>query len=232
MNSTAPCPLPEPRYALVLDDHPLVARGMSEFLRQLPCLQDSVFVNTTEEALRTIATRGQPALTLMDFWLADGPTTHCVRDLLALAPQTRVLMVSGDNHPGIALKARSCGAHGFIHKQRCPEVFAQAATAVLQGGTWFDEEIVATPGAQLRELPMSPAELGLTPRQGQILALLLEGLPNKHIAAALNLSEHTVKEHVTALLGKLGARNRVEALSRLRGVRLEVQMQGVAPAAS
>ncbi len=223
MTSPSSFPAPHSRYALVLDDHPLVARGMCEFLRQLPCLEDAAFAGTTDEALRTIAACGQPALTLLDFWLAEGSTTHCVRDLLALAPQTRVLMVSGDNHPGIPLKARSCGAHGFIHKQRCPEVFAQAATAVLQGGTWFDEAAGTPPHVQqLRELPLSPAELGLTPRQGQILAQLLEGRPNKHIAATLNLSEHTVKEHVTALLGKLGARNRVEAIARLRGVRLEV----------
>ena len=57
---------------------------------------------------------------------------------------------------------------------------------------------------------------------GQALELLLQGLANKQIAAALNLSEHTVKDHVAAILERLGARNRVEAIARLRGVRLEL----------
>ena len=55
-----------------------------------------------------------------------------------------------------------------------------------------------------------------------LLELLLQGLANKQIAAALNLSEHTVKDHVAAILERLGARNRVEAIARLRGVRLEL----------
>ncbi|WP_404976932.1 MULTISPECIES: LuxR C-terminal-related transcriptional regulator [unclassified Acidovorax] len=195
---------------------------MSEFLRLHPGLDDAVCVCTTQEALRTIAAQGAPALALVDFWLADGTTTHFIRDLLALAPQVRVLMVSGDSHPAILLKAQGSGAHGFVHKQHSPEVFAAAATALLQGGTWF-ETLPPIDDAPLQShaIPLAPTDLGLTPRQGQILAHVLEGQPNKHIAGALNLSEHTVKEHVTAILGKLGVRNRVEAIARLRGVRLE-----------
>lgn len=211
------------RYALVVDDHPLVARGMSEFLRLHPGLADAVCVSTTQEALRTVAARGAPALALVDFWLADGVTTHFIRDLLALAPQTRVLMVSGDSHPALRAKAQGSGAHGFVHKQQEPEVFAAAATALLRGGSWFDSGTPAVDSSAqpARAVPLTPAELGLTPRQGQILALVLQGQPNKHIAGSLNLSEHTVKEHVTAILGKLGVRNRVEAIARLRGVQLE-----------
>lgn len=214
--------MPGARYALVVDDHPLVARGMSEFLRLHPGLTDAVCVGTTQDALRTVAAQGSPTLALLDFWLADGVTTHFIRDLLALAPQVRVLMVSGDSHPAILLKAQGSGAHGFVHKQQSPEVFAAAATAVLQGGTWF-EPMPATDDATAmsRDIPLAPADLGLTPRQGQILSHVLEGQPNKHIAGTLNLSEHTVKEHVTAILGKLGVRNRVEAIARLRGVRLD-----------
>lgn len=65
------------------------------------------------------------------------------------------------------------------------------------------------------------AELGLTPRQGEVLAMLLLGLPNKRIARALNVTEATVKEHVTGILGRLGVANRVEAILRLHGRAIE-----------
>lgn len=217
---------PQAPYALVVDDHPLVARGMTEFLRLHKKLSDAVCVGTAQEALITIAGRGAPALALVDFWLADGATTHFIRDLLALAPRTRVLMVSGDSHGAIVTKVRSSGAHGFVHKQQGPEVFSAAVDAVLAGGTWFDGELPATEAVPLsREVPLSPADLGLTARQGQILACILEGQPNRQIAAALSVSEHTVKEHVTAILARLQVRNRVEAITKLRGVRLETAEQ-------
>lgn len=211
------------RYALVVDDHPLVARGMTEFLRLHKQLSDAICVGTAQEALHTIARRGTPALALVDFWLADGATTHFVRDMQALAPGVRVLMVSGDSHGAIVTKVRSSGAHGFLHKQQDPEVFTAAVDAVLAGGTWFDAPLPDTSAAPLsREVPLHPSDLGLTARQGQILAFILDGQPNRHIATALNVSEHTVKEHVTAILGKLEVRNRVEAITKLRGVRLEI----------
>ena len=82
--------------------------------------------------------------------------------------------------------------------------------------------IVSAIAWNTHEVALHPADLGLTLRQGQALELLLQGLANKQIAAALNLSEHTVKDHVAAILERLGARNRVEAIARLRGVRLEL----------
>ena len=69
---------------------------------------------------------------------------------------------------------------------------------------------------------MTPVELGLSARQGQILALVLQGLPNKRIASQLDIAESTVKEHVTGILERLRVRTRVEAITLLRGRRLEL----------
>lgn len=215
-------------YGLVVDDHPLVAQGMAEFLRLHPGLGTAHHAIGMAEALRLVARHGPPAVALVDFWLADGATAPFVRNLLAMAPQARILIVSGDHHPAIALKARKSGAHGFVHKQETPDTFAAAVTAVLGGALWFGPDAPDAAGplasgaaALAREVHLSPADLGLTPRQGQILAMVLEGHPNKPIASALHVSEHTVKEHITAILQKLGARNRVEAIAKLRGVRIE-----------
>ncbi|AVS75861.1 response regulator transcription factor [Paracidovorax cattleyae] len=211
------------RHGLVVDDHPLVARGMTEFLRLHPRLDTARHAHSMPEAMRAIAQHGAPAVALVDFWLADGATAPFIRDLLALAPQARVLMMSGDHHPAIAIKSRASGAHGFIHKQESPATFTAAVAAVLDGDCWF---AATTPGctvaASSREVYVDPADMGLTPRQGQILSMVLEGRPNKPIASALHVSEHTVKEHVTVILQKLGVRNRIEAIAKLQGVRLDI----------
>ena len=214
-------------YALVVDDHPLVARGITEFLRAHALLEDAVGVGGTQDALTTIARLGPPAVALVDFWLADGTTATFLADLRTLAPRARVLMMSGDGNPAVVTHAASNGAHGFLHKQQPPEVFAQAVRAVLEGGTWFDAPAPAPANgaAQQRDVPLYARDLGLTPRQGQILEQVLEGHPNRRIAEALHLSEHTVKEHVTAILQRLQVRNRVEAIAKLRGVQLQPGLQ-------
>ncbi|ABM34142.1 two component transcriptional regulator, LuxR family [Paracidovorax citrulli AAC00-1] len=223
----ASCRLPLTRYALVVDDHPLVGRGMAEFLRGHPRLADVRHAHETSEALRIIASHGSPVLALVDFWLAEGAATSFIGNLFAMSPETRMLIMSADHHPAIVLKVRASGAHGFVHKRESPETFHAAVNAVLDGASWFDPGATASlsPSAlgatPLREIHLAPVDLGLTPRQGQILALVLEGLPNKPIANALHLSEHTVKEHLTAILQKLGVSNRVELISRLRGVRVD-----------
>ena len=223
-NPEIPRLTPPRRYALVVDDHPFMAHGLTTFLGLQEGLDEAVHTGSAHEALHTIVRCGRPVLALVDFWLPEGATDGLVRELLALAPQMRVLMTSGDDHPAVALKARASGAHGFVHKQQPPEVVAQAVAAVLAGGTWFPaaSPSAAASSASAREVALHPADLGLTLRQGQALELLLQGLANKQIAAALNLSEHTVKDHVAAILERLGARNRVEAIARLRGVRLEL----------
>ncbi|MFY3384461.1 LuxR C-terminal-related transcriptional regulator [Paracidovorax sp. MALMAid1276] len=208
-------------YALILDDHPLVARGVAEFLRsRLPGL-DVVTVPDAPGLWQALADRqSAPDIALIDFWLADGAALDLIAQLRAQCPHTPLVVVSGDDDPGIAARVQAAGAQGFVHKQEPPETFARAVEALLGGMTWF----LATPGAHAaarnRDLPVTPVELGLSTRQGEILALVLQGLPNKRIALQYNLSESTVKEHMSAILQRLGARTRVEAITRLRGKRL------------
>ncbi len=111
---------------------------------------------------------------------------------------------------------------GFLLKHAEPAAFALAVAAVLRGDGWFDDAPVAAPAPRAeRHLPVSAAELGLTPRQGEVLALMLKGLPNKRVALSLALTEQTVKEHVSAILERLGARNRVELIMRLQGKHID-----------
>jgi DNA-binding NarL/FixJ family response regulator len=160
---------------------------------------------------------------VIDFWLADGTTAELVTQLRQHSPSTALLVLSGDDDPQVAALVKSCGAHGFVHKQQPPDVFALAVTEVLNGGTWFQAQAAGSMRSSMRELPVTAAELGLSPRQGEILQFVLQGMPNKRIAQTLALSESTVKEHVTGILQKLGVANRVEAITKLRGRRLVIE---------
>lgn len=215
---TSPAP-----YAIVLDDHPLVGRGMAQYLQSIaPQMQVSVATQWSE-VLQLRGEKGVPAMLVADVWLAHGNCLPFLEQWVRDCPASPWIAVSGDDDPAIARRVRAAGARGFVHKQASPEQFGAALRAVMDGGQWFDPALTTPPAAPApKAWAVSPQELGLTPRQGDILRLILRGLPNKRIASELGITESTVKEHVTGILERLGVRNRVEAITALRGRRMEL----------
>ncbi len=209
--------------ALVVDDHPLVARGIADYLR-LHCGFVRVEALSNEADLwANIQAFGAPALALLDFWLPGGTALPVLTRLRTECPETRLLVVSGDADPAIHAKLRALGVDGFLLKKAEPALFGEAVASVMRGEGWFDVAAASSLSAsEEHHLPLSAAELGLTPRQGEVLALMLKGLPNKRVATSLGLTEQTVKEHVSSILERLGARNRVELIMRLSGKRIDV----------
>lgn len=207
--------------AVVVDDHPLVARGIADYLRVHCAFTQVMALGHASELWAHIERFGAPTLALVDFWLAGDTALPTVLRLRDEHPGTRVLVISGDADQAVRDKVRRLSVDGFLLKQAEPAVFARAVSAVLRGQVWFDEGAVAVPDAE-RVLPLSPAELGLTTRQAEVLSLMLKGMPNKRVAQALSLTEQTVKEHVSGILDRLGARNRIELITRLKGKRIDV----------
>lgn len=202
-------------YALVIDDHPLVARGFADYLASQCGFNRVLTAADSSQAMDHIEINGQPSLAVLDFWLAGGGALSVLRDIRDACETTRILVVSGDSSPLVQNKAREVGAHGFLHKQETPEIFARAVSTLRAGGNWFSSS--PQPFNPATEAVLSTREFGLTERQGQVLNMMLRGLPNKRIALQLNISEQTVKEHVSGILEKLGARNRIELFSLLQG---------------
>ena len=209
--------------AVVVDDHPLVARGIADYLRTHCGFARADAVCRAADLWTHIGQLGAPTLALVDFWLPEGTALPMLARLRDEYPATRLLVISGDDDPAIRDKVHRLALDGFVLKHVEPAVFALAVAAVLRGDAWFDEaSVAAQPTGDARSLPLCSAELGLTPRQGQVLALMLKGLPNKRVAQQLSLTEQTVKEHVSGILERLGARSRVELIARLRGKRIDV----------
>lgn len=214
--------LTEP-YVIVLDDHPLVGRGFAQFLQSVEPALEAVVVSDWDAMQALVAQRGAPQLLVADVWLADGPCVERLGNWCRRHPASRWLAVSGDDDAALARLVRAAGAHGFVDKRAPAEQFSAAVRSVLAGSTWF-EPLPAALGAGPtgpRSRPVSAQTLGLTQRQGEILSLVLRGLPNKRIALQLGIAESTVKEHVTGILERLGVRSRVEVITRMRGSRLE-----------
>jgi DNA-binding NarL/FixJ family response regulator len=215
---TMSAPLP---YAIVLDDHPLVGHGMAQYLQALrPDL--TVYVATRwAEAQQRMHAHGCPQMLVADVWLSEGSILKTLTQWHAQCPHTPWLAISGDDDPSIPQRAQQAGAQGFVHKQAAPDVFGQAFVTVLAGGQWYPAPAAAdAQDPRPREWDVTPTELGLTLRQGEILALVMRGLPNKRIALMLGVTESTVKEHLTGILERLGVKTRMEALTQLRGRRL------------
>ena len=203
-------------YAIVLDDHPLIGQGIAQYLQDTrPDLPVRV-TTAWAQAQQWIKASGCPDVLVADVSLADPDSLAAFAEWRSQCRGTPWLAICDDAEPLIMQQARSAGAQGLVYKRASPEVFSKAFTAVLAGRQWF-EPWTAADQQRPRERTVAPADLGLTLRQGDVLALVLRGLSNKRIASTLRLAESTVKEHVTGILQRLGVSSRVHAITLLRG---------------
>ncbi|MGQ5290452.1 LuxR C-terminal-related transcriptional regulator [Pectobacterium actinidiae] len=202
-------------YALVVDDHPLVASGIAHFLNTHCQFKKTYVVTTEESCYRHIMDNGPPFLLVIDFWLSSGTALKLLKEVKQLYPEVRLLVVSGDENNDLWLKVRQAGGHGFVLKNEPPELFFRAVSALRKYQTWFpmdNKETINNANVYLQKF-------NLTPRQMDVLNMMVRGLPNKKIALQLSISEPTVKEHISNILKKFGVNSRVEAITLIYGKR-------------
>lgn len=202
---------------LLVDDHALVRKGIEELL-QSRGVQVVASVSSGEEGVRRARELSSDVI-LLDIKMPGMNGIETLKQLRATGVRTPVVMLTmsrADEDLGAALRA---GAQGYLLKDIDPERLVPTLEGVLRGDSVVAEEMVGTlahlvradAGAEAatprRETPFSD----LTPRELEILDHIAEGLSNKMIARALDISDGTVKLHVKAILRKLGMRSRVEA---------------------
>ena len=144
-------------------------------------------------------------LCLLDLSLKNENGLTAITSLKEAAPQAAVVVVSSADDSGTIRACLDSGAMSFIPKSLGPDVLTQALQHVLKGTVYLPEQIVEA----VEDEPERPT---LTTRQWEVLHCLSRGLPTKLIAREMNLSEHTVKEHIALLFQALGVRNRTEAV--------------------
>jgi hypothetical protein len=160
-----------------------------------------------DEVLAAIAAEEHFDLVLLDLNLPGASGSSCLRAVRALAPVTPIVVVSAVDDPKIMQDVVMDGASAFVPKSAPGQVLINALRVILAGGTYMPTGIVT---ALCTSAP-APVRTDLTLRQQRVLELLATGLSNKQIARALDISEITVKAHVSAIFRKLGVANRVQA---------------------
>lgn len=155
-------------------------------------------------------------LILLDLHLPDRSGFDVLAELGERYPAISVVVLSASNDRDAISKALELGALGFIPKSAQREVMLSAFKLIFSGGIYVPPEILTRPApsmpARSSSRPPSAAELGLTGRQMEVLALMMQGKSNKGICRTLDLAEPTVKNHVTAILKALKVTNRTEAV--------------------
>ena len=212
---------------LVADDHPLFREALrGAVARALPGAQlreaDSV------DALYALVEREPDAdLLLLDLTMPGAHGFSALVHLRALHPQLPVMVVSAREEPAVMRRALDHGAVGFLPKSADSATLAAALDAVLAGDRWAPPAALKAPAANADEHDAAQRVRELTPQQFRVLQMLGDGLLNKQIAYELNVSEATIKAHMTAILRKLGASNRTQAV--LIAGRLAVDPEAVVP---
>lgn len=172
-------------------------------------------VTNEENCYRHIRENGPPRLLVIDFWLSSGTALKLLKEVKQRYSQVRILVVSGDENNDIWQKVHNAGGHGFVLKNEPPELFARAVFALNNNQEWFPEGNESA----IKNSHEHLNKFNLTPRQIDVLTMMLRGLPNKRIATQLSISEPTVKEHISNILKKIGVNSRVEAITLLHGKR-------------
>jgi two-component system response regulator DesR len=197
---------------LVVDDHDIVHWGMRLVLVQQDWVERCVPATTGDEA-EDRARRYGPHVALVDLFVGDESGTDIAQRVRAAHPATRVLLVSGAGRIS-ATAARAAGAAGFVTKDRSAAEIVEAIRRIGAGEDVFDSQTRASPAAAADRSPGRAAHQRLTAREREVLGLVAAGLTNAEIAAELQLSPNTVKEHASSMFRKLGARNRADAIVR------------------
>lgn len=212
---------------LVVEDHGLVREGLVRLLRQL---DDEVVIREAshgEEAMEALEDDDDVDLVMLDLAMPGMDGFACLNELRERYPAIPVAVVSAyDDQPSVT-RVLNHGASGFIPKAYSGEALLAAVRDILDGQL-FRPTAAQTPATiddALPEAPgggaVTPAEIGLTDRQAQVLALMVRGLPNREIARQLDLSEGTVKVHATAIFKALGVSSRTQALLTVSRYRID-----------
>ncbi|MFB7428926.1 response regulator [Streptomyces hydrogenans] len=205
----------EPTRVFLVDDHEVVRRGLRDLIDDEPDLRVVGEAGSADQALaRGPALR--PDVAVLDVRLPDGDGIAVCRELRSRMPELACLMLTSFDDEDALLDAIMAGASGYVLKQIKGSDLVSAIRTVATGQSMLDPATTARLMRTLRdpETARSPEDerlAALSERERSVLELIGEGLTNRQIAKALYLSEKTVKNHISRLLGKLGVERRVQA---------------------
>lgn len=197
---------------LVADDHPVVRDGLVAMLSTLPDFSVVGEASTGTEVVQKAALL-KPDVVLLDLEMPDMNGVEALQQMRAERPDVQVLVFTAFDSDELIVRAVQAGAQGYLLKGAPRHEIFQAIRVVSAGGSLLQPMVASRLMQRMSKADDQPSVEPLTDREMQVLGLLAQGKSNKEIAAALSISERTVKFHVSSIMGKLGAGNRTEAVT-------------------
>lgn len=197
---------------LIADDHPLFREALrGVILRLFPCIQIRE-AERISELYELVEQYTQADLLLLDLNIPGAIGFSALVHLRALYPSLPIVIISAHEDPQLIHRALDHGAAGYIPKSADAQTLSKALHEILAGNSWAPTLSNETPGAGHEEKQIAARLRQLTPQQFRVLQMVGTGQLNKQIAYELGISEATIKAHMTAILRKLGASNRTQAV--------------------
>jgi len=220
---------------LLIDDHALFRAGMQAMLARSPAPITVLEAPDIQTGMDLVPANPDIALALVDLTMPGVSGLPGVLALRERFPELPVVVMSASEEPRAIANAMRAGAVGFIPKSSTPSVMLAALDIVMKGGRYLPPQALGL-GADgqddRRESDVAPERMPpaglqsrLTPRQLEVLALLVQGMPNKRIARCLGIEPSTIKMHLTVIFGALRVANRTQAVAAV--YRLGLQLPDV-----
>jgi DNA-binding NarL/FixJ family response regulator len=191
---------------IVVQSQPIIAKALCHLLggdRDLEVVSDARGIDVTALAVQ------KPDLLILDLDGLDGELEELVAQTRGASPTTRIVVLTSHVAQQGLQRCLSCGIDGYVVKDISPGELMRACKTVACGETYFDPRVA---GGLLRRLKAArPAQDELSLRESEIVRLIAAGLSNKEIGARLDLSEKTVKNHISRIFSKLQVTARTQA---------------------
>ena len=201
---------------VLADDQAMIRSGLALVLRSEPDLE-IVEECADGHALLRAVTLSSPDVVLTDIRMPGVDGIEATRRIRHLDDGPPVLALTTFDDDDVLWPTLDAGANGFVLKDSAAEALVDAVRVVAGGGTWIDPRVLPRVVARAVAQPQVSADsaralASLTPRERDVLDLVCDGASNAEVAVALDTGERTVKSHVSAILAKLGARDRAGAI--------------------
>jgi NarL family two-component system response regulator LiaR len=207
----------EPIGVLIVDDHSMVRRGLVTILKINPDLRLVGEASNGREAVQACA-RGQPDVVLMDLMMPEMSGAAATAAIREQWPHIQVIALTSFQEKELVREVLQAGAIGYLLKNVSASDLAAAIREAYAGRSTLAPEAIQAllqvePAPRMSEEDVAAA-YELTPREQEVLSLMVEGLTNPDIAERLVVSRSTAKAHVSNILSKMGVSNRAEAIAR------------------
>ncbi|MGD2040430.1 MAG: response regulator transcription factor [Anaerolineae bacterium] len=208
---------------LLVDDQQIVRQGLATILKYAEGIEVAGQAGNGEEAVR-LAHELQPDVVLMDIKMPRLGGIPATRQICAELPDIHVIILTTYDTDNLVFEGIKAGAQGYLLKDATSEMLIEAIHGVVRGESRLDPSVARKVLKEFQQLAVAPPTQSpqrhpgealiesLTPREEEVLQLLVEGLSNKEISARLHLTEGTVKNYVSTIISKLQANDRTHAV--------------------